>query len=78
MHMAAAGAGGREACSGRGAADAAGSDLSELLQPGDPVEFTVAASSQDGVRHKGNRAPKMMAKLVCVPFCTELAGPWQA
>lgn len=40
-------------------------DLSELLQPGDPVEFVVAASNQDGVRHKGNKAPKMMAKLVC-------------
>ncbi len=45
-------------------------DLSSLLQPGDPVEFTVAASSHDGVRHRGNRAPRMMAKQVaggCYP-----------
>jgi hypothetical protein len=41
-------------------------DLSELLQPGDPVEFVVAASSQDGVRHKGNRPPKLMGKEVSI------------
>ncbi|BDA49818.1 probable cold shock domain-containing protein E1 [Coccomyxa sp. Obi] len=40
-------------------------DLSELLQPGDAVEFVVAASSQEGVRqHKGSRPPKMMGKEV--------------
>lgn len=39
-------------------------DLPELLQRGDPVEFIVAASSQDGVRHKGTKPPKLMAKQV--------------
>ena len=51
-------------------------DLSELLQPGDPVEFVVAASNQDGVRHKGNRAPKMMAKLVR-PSPAGSQQPWR-
>ena len=42
-------------------------DLSELLQPGDPVEFVVAASSHDAVRHKGNRPPKLMGTSVSLP-----------
>lgn len=46
-------------------------DLSELLQPGDAVEFVVAASSQEGVRqHKGSRPPKMMGKEVSSAFNT--------
>ena len=46
-------------------------DLSELLQPGDAVEFVVAASSQEGVRqHKGSRPPKLMGKEVSTAFST--------
>ena len=46
-------------------------DLSELLQPGDAVEFVVAASSQEGVRQvKGSRPPKMMGKEVSTALNT--------
>ena len=36
--------------------------LTQLVQPGQPVEFTVAASSHDKVKNKGSRAAKYVAK----------------
>ena len=39
--------------------------LSQLVQPGQPVEFTVSASSHDKVKHRGGRASKYMAKEAC-------------
>lgn len=36
--------------------------LTQLVQPGQPVEFTVSASSHDKVKHRGGRASKYMAK----------------
>ena len=39
-------------------------ELSSMVQPGDAVEFVVAASSHDGVRHRGSRPPRMTAKQV--------------
>ena len=37
-------------------------DLTHLVQPGQPVEFIVSASSHDKVKHKGGRAPKYLAR----------------
>lgn len=37
-------------------------ELTELVQPGQAVEFVVSASSHDKVRNKGGRAPKYIAR----------------
>jgi hypothetical protein len=44
-------------------------DLALLLQPGDSVEFIVAASSHDGARNtKGGRPTKLIGKQVTTLF----------
>ena len=43
-------------------------DLTQLVQPGQPVEFIVSASSHDKVKHKGGRAPKYLARQASTCF----------
>ena len=43
-------------------------DLTELVQPGQPVEFAVSASSYDKVNNKGGRPPKYVARQASAVF----------
>ena len=50
-------------------------DMTEIVQPGQPVEFTVSASSQENTRNRGGRAPKYMARQASNLLSSDTGSP---